>query len=95
MSRDSNVLPISGNKDSMNLNSLVLSNIMGSQYFKVSLYEKKAFLEVVDEIYYRVSRKQRLSLIDADFYCSGETFGTMGERKSQDIRPYWHVWRSK
>ena len=55
MSRDSNVLGIWGNKDSMNLNSLVLSNIMSSQYFKVALYEKKTYHEVVDEIYYRVS----------------------------------------
>jgi len=54
MSRDSNVLGIWGNKDSMNLNSLVLSNIMSSQYFKVALYEKKTYHEVVDEIYYRV-----------------------------------------
>lgn len=55
MSRDSNVLAVWGNKDSMNLNSLILSNIMASQYFKVSLYEKKTYHEVVDEIYYRVS----------------------------------------
>ena len=54
MSRDSNVLGIWGNKDSMNLNSLVLSNIMSSQYFKVALYEKKTYHEVVDEIYYQV-----------------------------------------
>ena len=57
MSRDSNVLGIWGNKDSMNLNSLVLSNIMSSQYFKVSLYEKKTYHEVVDEIYYRVWKR--------------------------------------
>lgn len=56
MSKDSsNVLPVWGNKESMNLNSLLLSNIMGSQYFKVSLYEKKTYHEVVDEIYYQVS----------------------------------------
>ncbi|CAF1044479.1 unnamed protein product [Adineta ricciae] len=54
MSRDSNVLAIWGNKDSMNLNSLVLNNIMASQYFKNSLYEKKTYHEVVDEIYYQV-----------------------------------------
>lgn len=56
MSKDSSILPVHGNKDSMNLNHLVLSNIMGSQYFKVALYEKKTFLEVVDEIYYQVCK---------------------------------------
>ena len=65
MSRDSNVLGIWGNKDSMNLNSLVLSNIMSSQYFKVALYEKKTYHEVVDEIYYRVrSNRNHVSEIE-------------------------------
>jgi pre-mRNA-splicing factor 38B len=54
MSRDGNFLAIWGNKDSMNLNSLVLNNIKASQYFKVGLYEKKTYHEVVDEIYYQV-----------------------------------------
>ncbi|CAF2718114.1 unnamed protein product [Rotaria sp. Silwood2] len=54
MSKDSNVLSIWGNKESMNLNSLVLNNILASQYFKVNLYEKKTYHEVVDEIYYQV-----------------------------------------
>ena len=54
MAKDSNILPTWGNKDSMNLNSLLLNNIMASQYFKVNLYERKTYLEVVDEIYYQV-----------------------------------------
>ena len=54
MAADSNVLAAWGNKDSMNLNSLVLNNILSSQYFKNGLYEKKTFEEVVDEIYYQV-----------------------------------------
>ncbi|CAF1340924.1 unnamed protein product [Rotaria sp. Silwood1] len=54
MSKDSNILSIWGNKESMNLNSLVLNNILASQYFKVNLYEKKTYHEVVDEIYYQV-----------------------------------------
>ncbi|CAF1455108.1 unnamed protein product [Rotaria magnacalcarata] len=54
MAKDSNILGTWGNKDSMNLNSLVLNNIMSSQYFKSALYEKKTYHEVVDEIYYRV-----------------------------------------
>lgn len=55
MAYDSYVLSIWGNKESMNLNSLVLNNIMASQYFKNGLYEKKTFDEVVDEIYYQVN----------------------------------------
>ena len=62
-----NTLPLYGNKDSMNLNSMVLTNIVGSPYFKEDLYELKTFHEVVDEIYYRVSgggsaRDRRLHL---------------------------------
>ena len=55
MARDSNVLGCWGNKESMNLNSLVLSNIMSSQYFKKGLIEKKTYHEIVDEIYYQVN----------------------------------------
>ena len=55
MSKESNILGTWGNKDSMNLNSLVLNNILSSQYFKNSLYEKKTYHEVVDEIYYQVN----------------------------------------
>ena len=50
----STVLPTWGNKESMNLNSLLLNNIRASQYFKVNLYEKKTYQDVVDEIYYQV-----------------------------------------
>lgn len=65
MAEDSNVLAVWGNKDSMNLNSLVLNNILSSQYFKNGLYEKKTFEEVVDEIYYQVRPATDLeSLID-------------------------------
>ncbi|KAJ3106803.1 PRP38 pre-mRNA processing factor 38 domain-containing protein B [Phlyctochytrium planicorne] len=42
-----------GNETTMNLNQLVYQNIISSPYFK-SLYEKKSFDEVVDEIYYKV-----------------------------------------
>lgn len=51
----SNVLPVWGNEKSMNLNSLILTNIQGSPYFKVQLFTFKTYHEVVDEIYYRVS----------------------------------------
>ncbi|KAK2703809.1 pre-mRNA-splicing factor 38B-like [Artemia franciscana] len=50
-----NNLPVWGNERSMNLNSLILTNIQSSQYFKVNLFELKTYHEVVDEIYYKVS----------------------------------------
>jgi len=49
-----NVLPVWGNEKSMNLNSLILSNIQGSPYFKVKLFGLKTYHEVIDEIYYQV-----------------------------------------
>ena len=39
----------------MNLNTLLLTNIQSSPYFKVNLYELKTYHEVIDEIYYKVS----------------------------------------
>jgi len=50
----SNVINIWGNKESMNLNSMILTNIQVSSYFKKELYELKTYHEVIDEIYYRV-----------------------------------------
>eukprot|EP00731_Ephydatia_muelleri_P023892 Em0016g163a len=38
----------------MNLNSMLLTNIRASPYFKMDLFELKTFHEVVDEIYYKV-----------------------------------------
>jgi len=43
-----------GNEKTMNLNTLILSNIQASPYFKVQLFELKTFHEVVDEIFYKV-----------------------------------------
>lgn len=54
MSRDSNILAVWGNKETMNLNSLILNNIRSSQYFRNILIEKKTYHEVVDEIYNQV-----------------------------------------
>ena len=51
-----NTLPLYGNKDSMNINSMILTNIVGSPYFKEELINYKTFHEVVDEIYYKVSQ---------------------------------------
>ncbi|CAL1538621.1 unnamed protein product [Lymnaea stagnalis] len=49
-----NALVTWGNDKTMNLNTLILTNIQSSPYFKVQLFELKTFHEVVDEIYYRV-----------------------------------------
>ena len=49
-----NTLPLYGNKDSMNLNSMILTNVVGSPYFKEELIQFKTFHEVVDEIFYKV-----------------------------------------
>lgn len=38
----------------MNLNSLILTNIQSSSYFKVTLFKLKTYHEVIDEIYYQV-----------------------------------------
>jgi len=43
-----------GNQQSMNLNPLILTNITGSPYFKVQLFNIKTYHEVIDEIYYKV-----------------------------------------
>ena len=51
----SNNLPIHGNEKTMNLNTLILSNIQASPYFKVQLYDLKTYHQVIDEIYTRVS----------------------------------------
>jgi hypothetical protein len=93
MANDSNVLATWGNKQSMNLNSLLLNNILASQYFKVTLYEKKNYLEVVDEIYYQVFICLSCFQICSCFL--GQTFGTMGKRKSKNIRINGNVRRSK
>lgn len=49
-----NTLPIWGNERTMNLNTMILTNIQGSPYFKNTLYELKTYHGVVDEIYYKV-----------------------------------------
>jgi len=51
--KKNNILPHYGN-DSMNLNPLILTNIQGSVYFKVTLFQLKTYHEVIDEIYYQV-----------------------------------------
>ena len=53
--KQKNTLPVYGNKETMNINPMILSNIQGSAYFKEELYKMKTFHEVVDEIFYKVS----------------------------------------
>ena len=52
--RKGNILPMHGNANTLNINPLIHTNIIGSPYFKVQLFEKKTYHEVVDEIYYKV-----------------------------------------
>jgi pre-mRNA-splicing factor 38B len=52
--RKPNTLAIWGNPTTMNLNTLILTNITNSPYFKGTLSELKTYHEVVDEIYYKV-----------------------------------------
>ncbi|KAI8137264.1 PRP38 family-domain-containing protein [Fennellomyces sp. T-0311] len=49
----SNKLETWGNEATMNMNAILYQNILASPYFK-SLYEKKTFHEIVDEIYNEV-----------------------------------------
>lgn len=53
--RQNNTLPLFGNKETMNINHMIITNILQSRYFKTELYEFKTFHEVIDEIFYRVS----------------------------------------
>ena len=54
-SRRSNNLPLHGSEKTMNLNSMVLTNVLNSVYFKNVLVQFKTYHEVVDEIYNHVS----------------------------------------
>lgn len=48
-------MPFHGTDRTMNMNPLILANVQNSPYFKVELLNLKAYTEVVDEIYYKVS----------------------------------------
>ena len=56
--KQNNVLPLWGNEKTMNLNSMVLTNILSSPYFKNELFKLKTYHEVVDEIYYKVRMEE-------------------------------------
>ncbi|XP_053210643.1 pre-mRNA-splicing factor 38B-like isoform X2 [Panonychus citri] len=57
-SKASNVLPFWGNERTMNLNTLLLTNIKNSPYFKVNLYSLKTYHEVIDEIWNQVKHME-------------------------------------
>ena len=63
-----NTLPLYGNKESMNLNSMILTNVQSSAYFKEDLVEFKTFHEVIDEIFYKVRCVTALSKL-VHFVC--------------------------
>ncbi|KAG1174080.1 hypothetical protein G6F70_005465 [Rhizopus microsporus] len=48
--KENNRLETWGNETTMNMNAIIYQNILSSPYFR-SLYEKKTFHEIVDEIY--------------------------------------------
>ena len=50
----SNVLKCYGNRNTMNLNPLILTNIQNSPYYKNNVTPLESFEEVVDEIFNRV-----------------------------------------
>ncbi|KAG0742708.1 hypothetical protein G6F57_010479 [Rhizopus arrhizus] len=52
--KDNNRLETWGNETTMNMNAIIYQNILSSPYFR-SLYDKKTFHEIVDEIYNEVS----------------------------------------
>jgi pre-mRNA-splicing factor 38B len=53
-SRKSNTLPLHGSEKTMNLNSMVLTNVLNSVYFKNVLVQFGSYHEIVDEIYNHV-----------------------------------------
>ncbi|VEL26660.1 unnamed protein product, partial [Protopolystoma xenopodis] len=50
-----NILRLWGNLNTMNLNTMIHTNILQSPYFKNNLSELTTYHEVIDEIYYKVS----------------------------------------
>ena len=50
-----NALPVYGNRETMNFNPVLLTNIQGSQYFRERCGELHTFEEILDEIYNKVT----------------------------------------
>ena len=64
--KQNNVLPLWGNEKTMNLNSMILTNVLSSPYFKNDLFQLKTYHEVVDEIYYKVRKEETRRRIEGD-----------------------------
>ena len=62
--KQNNVLPLWGNEKTMNLNSMILTNVLSTPYFKNELFQLKTYHEVVDEIYYKVRMEESWRRID-------------------------------
>ena len=54
VTKGNNVLPLWGDKNTMNLNGLLLTNIVQSPYFSTTLTEISLHSQIVEEIYYNV-----------------------------------------
>ena len=54
ITRKNNILPIWGNVQTMNLNTLVLENIVQSTYWKNFLLEVSTYQQVCDEVFIHV-----------------------------------------
>ena len=58
------VLPLWGNEKTTDLNSMILTNVLSSPYFKKGRFQRKTYHEVVDEIYYKVRMEESRRRID-------------------------------
>lgn len=93
--KQKNTLPLYGNKDTMNINPMILSNIQGSAYFKEELYKLKTFHEVVDEIFYKVGSYHTSTIISPLLRPLGRTLGAVGKGQQKASWTSWNVWRGK
>ena len=94
--KQKNTLPVYGNKETMNINPMILSNIQGSAYFKEELYKMKTFHEVIDEIFYKVSGLCcQSSSSEPPTRSVGGTPGAVGEGQQKACRTSRNVWRGK
>ena len=66
--KKNNTLHIWGNERTMNMNHLILTNIVTSNYFKNDLLKLKTFHEIVDEIYNQVGLVIGVDLVLRDSF---------------------------
>jgi hypothetical protein len=90
--KSNNELPFWGDRHSMNMNGMVLTNISQSPYFTTQLQELKLHAQVCDEIYYNVRLFYLLGVVSC-LHAAGHAFGTLGTRYTQSRRPNGHVRR--